>query len=162
MDDTTPPAGAGPDAVLVEAHRFLDWARGQTEALDGTDASIWFVFGVLQSMGREPGTDDGPAYRALKTVAYAVYIAEVLAATCDGVEVVVEADGMTAREVTAVGRAHLHVLDWVQRCIDDPEADNIVFKYAGGLRDLGEHDRARVISGQLEEYRQMLAAESGG
>ena len=159
MDDTTPPAGAGPDALLDEAHRFLDWASGQTEALDGTDASLWFVQGVVQSMARD--TDESPSYRALKTVAYAVYIAELLASTCEGVRVAIDADGMTAHEVTAVGRAHLYVLSWVRSCLEDPEADNLVFKYAGALRDLGEHDRAAVLHGQLEEYRQYLASEPG-
>jgi hypothetical protein len=158
VNDPTPP-DAGPDALLREVHRYLDWSREQTDALDGSDESIWFLQGVLQSMSRDP--DERASLRALKCAAYAVYVAELLERTCDGVRMVVDAEGMTAREVLAVGRARLPVLSWVLQCVDDPDADNIVFKYAGGLRDLGEHDRARTVYGQLEEYQQAMA-DGGG
>lgn len=156
MNDTTT-SETGPDPLLAEVHRYLDWAREQTDRLDGTDGSVWFLQGVLQSMSRD--TDEPAPLRALKCVSYAVYLAELLERTCDGVRVVVDAEGTTAREVLAVGRAQLPTLSWVMQCVEDPEADNIVFKYAGGLRDLGEHERARVLSGQLEEYRQAVADE---
>lgn len=148
----------GADPLLEEAHRYLDWMREQTEALDGTDESIWFLQGVLQSMSQD--SDEEESLRALRCFAYAVYIAELLERTCDGVRMVVDADGMAVREVVAVGRAQLFVLSWVMGCVADPDADNIVFKYAGGLRDLGEHDRSGTLSAQLEEYQQALADDA--
>jgi hypothetical protein len=63
-------------------------------------------------------------------------------------------DGRHVAEVSAVsdqGRRQF-VLSWVQKCVEDPNADNIVFKYAGALRDFGQHDRAARLYEQLREY----------
>ncbi|HEY0693415.1 MAG TPA: hypothetical protein VGD71_30790 [Kribbella sp.] len=34
---------------------------------------------------------------------------------------------------------------WINNCVGDPEADNLIFKYAGALRDFGELERARNV-----------------
>jgi hypothetical protein len=44
-----------------KAHRYLDWMREQTEALDGTDESLWFLQGVLQSMSQESDEEESQA-----------------------------------------------------------------------------------------------------
>jgi hypothetical protein len=133
---------------LDEAHRYLDWARERGANLDGRDDSIWFVYGVLLSMIEEP--DEPTSERAIKCLSFAVYVAEMLAATVHGVQVVVDGDEAAVREVMAVGSATQHVLSWVTACLADPEADNIVFKYAGALKDLGETERAQTLYTELE------------
>jgi hypothetical protein len=138
------------EELLAEAHRFLDWARRQGARLDGTDESVWFVQGVLASMADD--TDEEPRLRAVKSLAYAVYLAELLASTVPGVRLVVDGEGMHVREVLATGeRATQFVLSWVLSCLDDPSADNIVFTFAGALRDFGEHGRARALYEQLDQ-----------
>ncbi|WP_028799892.1 hypothetical protein [Streptomyces sp. 142MFCol3.1] len=139
------------DQLLAEAHRFLDWAREQGADLDGTDGSVWFVQGVLESMAEE--ADEEPSLRVVKCLAYSVYLAEVLADTCRGVRSVVDGEGMNLRAVLAVredGVAQFP-LSWVQGCIDDPR-DNIGFKFAGALRDFGEDERASDMYAQVTEY----------
>jgi hypothetical protein len=142
------------DQLRAEAHRFLDWAREQGAGLDGADESVWFVQGVLESMAED--TDEDPSLRAVKFLAYSVYLAEMLADTCSGVRCVIEGEGMGLREVLAVregGSAQL-TLSWVQSCVDDPRAENIGFKYAGALRDFGEQERASRMYQQLEQYNE--------
>ena len=50
------------DQLLAEAHRFLDWAREQGVDLHGTDESVWFVQGVLESMAED--AEERPSLRA--------------------------------------------------------------------------------------------------
>ncbi|GAA5020449.1 hypothetical protein [Streptomyces siamensis] len=143
------------DQLLAEAHRFLDWAREQGADLDGTDGSVWFVQGALESMAEE--TDEEPSLRVVKCLAYSVYLAELLADTCRGVRRVVDGEGMTLRAVLAVredGVAQFP-LSWVRSCIDDPRADNIGFKFAGALRDFGEEERASDMHAQVTEYAEL-------
>ncbi|WP_433332025.1 hypothetical protein [Spirillospora sp. CA-294931] len=139
------------DQLLAEAHRFLAWARERGARLDGTDESVWFVQGVLESMADDP--DEDPSFRAVKCLGYSVYLAELLADTCTGVERVIDGEGMGLNEVLAVreGGAMQFTLTWVQRCLDDPKSDNIVFKYAGALRDFGEHERSKALNAELRE-----------
>ncbi|MEU1199609.1 hypothetical protein ABZ446_25745 [Streptomyces sp. NPDC005813] len=140
------------DQLLAEAHWFLDWAREQGADLDGSDGSVWFVQGVLESMAEE--ADEEPSLRAVKCLAYSVYLAELLADTCRGVRRVVDGEGMSLRAVLAVredGVAQFP-LSWVRSCIDDPRADTIGFKLAGALRDFGEEERASDMYAQVTEY----------
>jgi len=134
------------DELLAEAHRLLDWDRSQGAGLDGTDDSIWFVQGMLASMSED--ADEEPAERALRCFAYSVYVAELLAATCADVRVVVDGEGWRVEEVRAVqsnGGPAQFVLSWVTACVADPDADDILFKYAGALRDFGESARAQAL-----------------
>jgi hypothetical protein len=142
------------DQLRAEAHRFLDWAREQGAGLDGTDESIWFVQGILESMAED--ADEEPSLRAVKFLAYSVYLAEMLADTCSDVRCAIESEGMGLRDVLAVheGGSVQFTLSWVQSCVNDPRADNIGFKYAGALRDFGEQERASRIYQQLEQYNQ--------
>jgi hypothetical protein len=111
-------------------------------ALDGTDESMWFIYGAL--------LDDSRERPASMVLAYAVYVADLLASGIGGVEVAIEADGNHVREVTATRHRQVHcVLSWVLKCIDDPDADNVVFKYACALRDLGQAGRAKILDAQL-------------
>ena len=138
------------DRALAEADRYLEWERSQGAELDGTDESIWFLQGILQSMHelREEG-----ALANLKCLAYAVYIARVYERTCRSVQVHVTNDGEAVDGVLARGpRAIQFTLNWVLECVEDPDADNIVFKYACGLRDFGEPARAANLLGALEAY----------
>jgi hypothetical protein len=41
-------------------------------------------------------------------------------------------------------------LNWINNCVGDPEADNLMFKYAGALRDFGELERARNVYSWLQ------------
>jgi len=108
-------------------------------ALDGSDESLWFIYGALLN-GNRP----------VDLLGYAVYVADLLASAADGVEVAIEADGNRVREVTATRSGRVQcVLTWVRSCAEDPAADNIVFKYLCALRDFGQPDRARVLSDQL-------------
>jgi hypothetical protein len=138
--------------LLAEAHRFLDWAREQGADLDGTDESVWFVQGVLGSMAKD--TDEEPSLRAVKSLAYSVYLAELLADTCHGVQCVIDGEGMDLRAVLAVGEngSMQFTLSWVQSCINDPQVDNIGFKFAGALRDFGEEKRASDMYAQCKTY----------
>lgn len=140
------------DQLLAEAHRFLDWAREQGAQLDGGDESVWFVQGVLESMAADG--DEEPRERAVKCLAYAVYLAELLAGSCRGVRCVVDGEGTELREVLAVrdDGSLQFTLSWVRKCLDDPKADNIGFKYAGALRDFGEEHRAAEMYEQLRQY----------
>ncbi|MGI5346679.1 hypothetical protein ACQEU8_00525 [Streptomyces sp. CA-250714] len=140
------------DQLFAEAHRFLDWAREHGAHLDGTDESVWFVQGVLESMSQD--TEEGASLRAVKCLAYSVYLAELLADTCQGVRCVIDGEGMDLRAVLAVreGGATQFTLSWVQSCLDDPQADNIGFKFAGALRDLGEKQRASRVFEQLQKH----------
>jgi hypothetical protein len=131
--------------LLDRARSTVDEMRqASAGALDGTDQSVWFVYGALLGKGPRAGTD---------LLAYAVYIADLLATAADSVEVSVEADGNRVREVTATRERRVQcVLTWVLSCVEDPEADNIVFKYACALRDFGQPERARVLDEQLAEF----------
>jgi hypothetical protein len=129
---------------------LLNRVRGTVEemkkasggALDGTDESMWFVYGAL--------LDDSRERAAGMVLAYAVYVADLLATGIDGVEVAIEADGNRVQEVTATRQGRTQcALSWVLRSIDDPAADNIVFKYACALRDFGQPERAKVLDEQL-------------
>jgi hypothetical protein len=140
------------DELLAQAHDYLDWVREggvQLDNTDRTDQDIWFIQGALQSASGNQ--EDDPREHAIMCFAFAVHIAETLEATCQDVRMLVEHDGGAVREVMAVGSAVQNVLSWVVRCLDDPVADNIVFKYAGALRDFQELDRASTIYGYLEE-----------
>jgi hypothetical protein len=138
--------------LAAAAQAALDRLRSGTDRLDGTDLSLWFVQGALGSMSNDPraGGGDGSEER----FAYAVYIAETLASTCEGVRVEIVGDGRYVAEVSAAREQgpRQFVLTWVQKCVEDPNADNIVFKYAGALRDFGQHDRAERLYEQLREY----------
>ncbi len=136
------------DDPLATAHKMLDEMRAEGAGLDGTDESLWFIQGVVSAMARDPSGSD----RFQERFAYAVYVAELLASTCDGVRVEVDADVRAVRE----GGATQLVRAWVEQCFRDPNADNIVFKYAGALRDYGEDGRAARLDQQLREM-----AESG-
>ncbi|MEC3917911.1 hypothetical protein [Nocardia sp. CDC160] len=142
------------DELLAEAHRFLIWARENGADLDGTDESVFFVQGVVESMSTDG--DEEPSLRAVKLLAYSVYLAEVLAATCPGVTRVVKGEVMHLEDVYAVhenGTVEF-TLNWIRSCLDDPEGDNVVFKYAGALRDFGERDRSRALTEMLEALRE--------
>jgi hypothetical protein len=141
------------EELLAEAHRFLDWARSQGAGLDGTDESVWFVQGVLASMAGD--TQEAPSLRAIKTLAYSVYLAELLAGTCTDVRCVVEGEGMHLHDVAAVRADGVteFTLNWVQKCLEDPDSDNVVFKYSCALGDFGEPDRAAILQQQLTEFR---------
>ncbi|WP_196223603.1 hypothetical protein, partial [Nocardia seriolae] len=140
--------------TLAEAHRFLEWARENGADLDGTDESVFFVQGVVESMSRD--SDEEPALRAVKLLAYSVYLAEILAEACPGVTRVVKGEGMHLEDVYAVhenGTVEF-TLNWIHSCLDDPEGDNLVFKYAGALRDFGAHDRSQALAEMLETLRE--------
>jgi hypothetical protein len=138
------------DQLLVEAHQFVDWARAQGAGLDGTDESVVFVYGVVQSMAQD--RDEEPTQRAVKCLAYSVYLAELLADTCQGVRCVVDGEGMRLHDVYAVHESGVtqFTLNWINNCLGDPEADNLIFKYAGALRDFGELERARNVYSWLQ------------
>jgi hypothetical protein len=138
------------DQLLAEAHRFIDWAREQGAGLDGTDESVAFIYGVVESMAQEG--DEAPEQQAVKCLAYSVYLAELLADTCRGVRCVIDGEGMRLDDVRAVHENGVsqHTLNWIYNCLDDPEADNLIFKYAGALRDFGEVERARHVYSWLE------------
>ncbi|MFG1795521.1 hypothetical protein [Nocardia sp. NPDC049149] len=133
------------DQLLAQAHRFLDWARDRGARLDGTDDSVFFLQGVIESMAEDD--DEEPAFRAIKLLAYSVYLAELLADTCTDVRCVVEAEGTRLDAVNAVqaGGATQFTLNWLHNCLNDHDADNLAFKYAGALQDFGEHDRAQAL-----------------
>ena len=142
-----------PEQVI---RRVLDDLRRQTDSLDGTDGSIWFVFGILSDRHAKGHTDFTTDLAAL-----ALYIADTLAATCRDVEVAVVASEGSLHDINAVqhgGSVEL-VLNWVWQCLHDPDADNIVFKYAGALRDFGETARAERLNGDLAAYRAHIDAE---
>jgi hypothetical protein len=116
--------------------------RASAGALDGTDESLWFLYGALLDRDRKRPASD--------LLCYAVYLADLLASAADGVEVAIDAEGNQVREVTATRGTRVQcVLSWVLRCVDDPAADNIVFKYACALRDFGRAERARALDDQL-------------
>jgi len=142
--------------VLEIAHDVVADLRRQGAGLDGTDASLWFVQGVLTSMSTQPKPGDDMVVLGL-----AVYVAEVLAATTDGVEVIVDLDGKRVDEIRAVGpdRRTQNVLTWLWSCREDPDADNVVFKYLCALRDFGARDRAAVLSDQLRQYAEVRKAD---
>jgi hypothetical protein len=134
----------------------LDDLRRQTDQLDGSDDSIWFVFGILSDRNAKGQTDFTADLAAL-----ALHIADTLAATCRDVQVDVVASNGGLQDINAVqrGGAVELVLNWVWQCLHDPDADNIVFKYAGALRDFGEDARAERLYGELEAYRSHVEAE---
>jgi hypothetical protein len=137
------------DQLLAEAHNFLDWARKAGAQLDGTDESVWFVYGAVISMAED--AEEEASLRAVKCLAYSVYLAELLADTCHGVRCVVDGEGMHLRDVRAVNDdgTTQFTLNWVYTCLDDPDADNLVFKFAGALRDFGQRERAERIDAYL-------------
>jgi hypothetical protein len=86
------------DQLLIDAHRFLDWARARGAGLDGTDESVVFVYGVSNQMAQD--RDEAPTQRAVKCLAYSVYLAELLADTCQGVRCVVGGEGLRLTTTT--------------------------------------------------------------
>lgn len=143
------------DQLLAEARQFLDRAREQGADLDGSTNSVLFVQGVLESMARD--ADEEPSLRAVKCLAYSVYLAELLAEMCDDVRCVVDGEGMNLSEVLAVreGGPVQFVLSWVLGCLEDPSADNIIFKFAGALSDFGETEHASTMQKLFEDYREL-------
>jgi hypothetical protein len=138
MDDRVPMT----DLLTRVRATIEEMAQASGGSLDGTDESIWFIYGAL--------LDDSRERPAGMVLAYAVYVADLLAGGIDSVEVAIEADGNHVREVTATRHQRVQgVLSWVLKCIDDPDADNIVFKYACALRDFGQAERAKVLDSQL-------------
>lgn len=138
------------EALVAQAHDYLDWVREggvELDVDDPEDHGIWFIRGALGSVAR--GGNVEPAERSVMAFSFAVHIAETLAATCPGVQVVVEHRDGAVQEVMAVGAAVQNVLSWVLQCLDDPVADDVVFKYAGALRDFGQAERSRVVLGYL-------------
>ena len=135
--------------------RVLDDLRHQTDGLDGADDSIWFVLGILADRNAKGHTDFTADLAAL-----ALYIADMLAATCRDVHVDVVASGEGLQDINAVQRdgSVEFVLNWIWKCLHDPDADNIVFKYAGALRGFGEVTRAERLYGELEAYRTHMDA----
>jgi hypothetical protein len=112
--------------------------------------------GVLADRNAKGHTDFTADLAAL-----ALHIADTLAATCRDVRVDVVASDGNLQDINAVqrGGAVELVLNWVWQCLHDPDADNIVFKYAGALRDFGEDARAERLYGELEAYRRHMDAE---
>lgn len=144
------------DRALAEADRFLTWARAEGAGLDGSDKSIWFVQGVLESM--HEGGEEG-ALGNVKCLAFSVYVARLYESSCSNVRMLITDDGEGVDAVLANGVTWVqHTLNWVTQCVDDPNADNIVFKYACGLRDFGEVDRAAALFGELEAYSSQAAS----
>jgi len=137
---------------LAVAHEVLAQMRTRTPELDGTDDSVWFVQGALSSMANDPRAQAGAG--SADRFAYAVYVAELLASSCEGVRVEVEAEAGRVAEVTALSDRgpRQYVLSWVQQCIEDPNTDNIVFKYSGALRVFNQPARAARLDEQLREY----------
>ncbi len=152
-----PPEESYADQALAEADRYLEWERAEGAELDGTDDSIWFLQGILQSM-HQMG-EEGPL-ADVKRLAYAVYVARLYERTCPGVRMYVTDNGEAVDGVLARGPNSViqFTLNWVTECIEDPDADNIVFKYACGLRDFGEVARATDLLRALEAY----TSESSG
>ena len=66
-------------------------------------------------------------------LAYAVYLAELLADTRQHVRCVIDGEGMDLHAVLAIrdGGSVQFTLSWVQSCINDPGVDNIGFEFAG-------------------------------
>ncbi|WP_433574769.1 hypothetical protein [Nocardia brasiliensis] len=138
------------DVLLGEAQRFLEWVKGTTTELDASDGSVFFIQTALESMAKTPGDDP---MRTVQCLAYSIYVADLLADRCQGVRRVVEREGAHLSDVLAVrddGSAH-STLSWIEGCLDDPRSDDIVFRYAGALRDFGAFDRARAIYTKLSE-----------
>jgi hypothetical protein len=133
------------DLLARARHTVDEMTKLSGGALDGTDESLWFVYGALLNDDRpRPGAD---------LLAYAVYIADLLASAADGVEVRVEADGNRVQDVVAIrGQRIQFVLSWVLKCVEDPDGDHIVFKYACALRDFGQPERAKVLDEQLKLF----------
>lgn len=148
------------DQLYSEAQRYLSWARTQGAELDHSDESILFVQGVLESMASN--TDEPPSHRATKSLAYGVYLAEVLARTCAGVQVVIDGENLTARDVLAVGDdgTTQFTLSWVRKCLDNPRDNTVVFKFIGALRDYGENTRATQLAAQLRDYEDFANADA--
>jgi hypothetical protein len=137
----------GPEQVI---RRVLDHMCSQTGKLDGTDGSLWFVFGTLSNQHKQGQTDLTTDMAAL-----ALYVADTLAGTCRDVKVDVVTSEGSVLDINAVqegGPVQL-VLNWVWQCLQEPETEHIVFKYAGALRDFGESARADRLYQDLEEYR---------
>lgn len=136
--------------------RILEDLRRQTDKLDDSDGSIWFVFGILSDRHAKGDTDFTADLAAL-----ALHIAETLAATCRDVQIDIVASDGKLQDINAVqrGGAVEFVLNWVWQCLHDPDVDNIVFKYAGALRDFGEGARAERLYRELEAYRTHMDAE---
>jgi hypothetical protein len=136
--------------------RELDELRRQTDKLDGTDRSMWFVLGILSDRHAKGHTTFTTDLAAL-----ALYIADTLAATCRDVEVKIVASDGRLQDINAAQRdgAVEFVLNWVWQCLHDPDEDNIVFKYAGALRDFGETARAQRMSDDLKAYHEHMNAE---
>jgi hypothetical protein len=139
-------------AALAFGRRILEDMRSTSPRLDGTDDSVWCVQGSLALMASDPRTRDGAA--SGDQLAYAVYVAELLASGCEGVRAEIEADGDSVAEVSAVRDDGItqFVLSWVQNRVQDPNAGNIVFKYACALREFGQPARASQLDDQLREF----------
>jgi hypothetical protein len=61
--------------------------------------------------------------------------------------------------VTAVNASGVtqFTLSWVSSCLEDPQADNVVFKFAGALKDFGEDQRAATLYADLQQYESYRA-----
>ncbi|OCF85539.1 hypothetical protein V7968_32070 [Nocardia vulneris] len=138
------------EQLLDEAQRFLEWVKGTTTELDSSDGSVFFIQAVLESVAKTP--EDAPI-RTVQSLAYAIYLADLLADRCRGVQLVVERNASHLRDVLAVrdGGPELSTLSWIESCLDDPRSGDIVFRYAGALRDFGAFDRAKAIFTRLSE-----------
>lgn len=96
-------------------------------------------------------TEEAPSLRAVKLLGYSVYLAELLARTCPGVRCVIDGEGMRLDDVRAVDDAGVvqFTLNWIYNCLDDPDGDDLGFKFICALRDFGELERARHLKDLL-------------
>lgn len=101
-------------------------------------------------MARTPENDP---MRTVQSLAYAIYLADLLADRCPGVRRIFERDETHLSDVRAVraGGPDQSTLSWIESCLDDPRSENIVFRYAGALRDFGAFERAKAIFTRLCE-----------
>ncbi|MFI6218568.1 hypothetical protein ACIBCD_41710 [Nocardia brasiliensis] len=138
------------EQLLDEAQRFLEWVKGTTTELDASDDSVFFVQAVLESVAKTP---ENAPIRTVQSIAYAIYLADLLSDRCRGVRLMVERNASHLRDVLAVrdGGPELSTLSWIESCLDDPRSGEIIFRYAGALRDFGEFNRSKSILNRLSE-----------
>ncbi|KAA8881873.1 hypothetical protein F3087_40090 [Nocardia colli] len=138
------------EELLTEAYEFLDSAKKTSTELDGSDYSVFFVQKALRSLA---GNRQEEPVREVACLAYALYLAELLTEKCAGAHRVIEGDPWRLRDILVVSPSGptYFVLSWVSKCLDDPEADNVAFRYAEALRGFGEFGRALSVYAQLAE-----------
>lgn len=114
--------------IINIGERFIKMMQSSPNSpFDFSDKSIEYLQGVLATL-KESKPD--PKYELAVKIGSSLYLAKVLIKNKPDLklEILLEGDKLLDIQVKN-DKATLNLLSWVSKCIEDPEGDNITFKF---------------------------------